>query len=384
MLYPFASRQWAKGGIMATANTRDVIVIGGGIFGLSCAWSCLKRGLSVTLLERDDIGAGASGGVMGALSPNVPETWSDKKQFQLDALLSAADHWAEVERVSGMASGYGRIGRILPIMDERGLGHAQKRAEEAPLFWRGAARWELRKSAEFSRWITPKAAPFGMVYETLSARINPRLACLSLAAAIKAKGGDVRTGWQVEYIGAGEISGPQGTLHAKNIILSAGADSFPFLEPYLGADCGFGVKGQAAMLEGADLGAAPLVFADHTYIIPHENGQVAVGSTTENRFDDPVSTDEKLDAVIETARALCPPLRNAAVVKRWANLRPRGKKPDPMLGRVPMADGLLLATGGFKIGLGLSHTIGESLADMVTGNVPDIPEKFFVRLNSKT
>lgn len=365
---------------MATANKRDVIVIGGGIFGLSCAWACVKRGLSVTVLEQDRIGAGASGGVMGAMSPNVPETWSDKKQFQLEALLSAAEHWAAVEAASGLPVGYGRIGRIIPILDERGLGHARVRAGDAPRLWRGKATWELRAAGEFADWITQGAAPLGVVFENLSARIQPLAAGLSLAGAIRAKGGEVLEGWQVDAIGDHEVSGPQGTLRAGAVILSAGAQSFPFLEPFLGPEPGFGVKGQAALIEGADMRGAPTVFADHTYIIPHSNGTVAVGSTTENTYDDPCSTDEKLEEVIAKARAICPALHKGKVVKRWANLRPRGKKPEPMLGRVPGASGLYLATGGFKIGVGISHKVGEVLAGIVTGETPYLPEKFFVRL----
>ncbi len=365
---------------MATVNTRDVIVIGGGIFGLSCAWSCLKRGLSVTVLEGNYIGSGASGGVMGAMSPNVPERWNDKKQFQLDALLSAAEHWAEVEEVSGKSTGYGRIGRLIPVMDEHGLGHAQKRAVDASTFWQGKATWTIREAEDYAPWIDPDAAPLGVVHENLSARIFPLAACLALARAIEAKGGEILEGWRVTEIGDHEVSGVSGTLKAGAVILSAGAESFPFLEPFLGPDAGFGVKGQAALLTGADMASAPTIFANHTYIIPHADGKVAVGSTTENTWDDPRSTDERLNEVIIRARAISPPLRDARVALRWANLRPRGKKPDPMLGRVPGAEGLYLATGGFKIGIGISHAVGEALAGMVAGETPYLPEKFFVRL----
>ncbi|MDP3862793.1 MAG: FAD-dependent oxidoreductase, partial [Phaeovulum sp.] len=64
---------------MATA---DVTVRGGGVFGLSVAWECARRGAKVRLIERARIGAGSSGGVVGALAPHVPEQWNPKKQFQ--------------------------------------------------------------------------------------------------------------------------------------------------------------------------------------------------------------------------------------------------------------------------------------------------------------
>ena len=61
----------------------DVTVRGGGIFGLACAWACAQRGARVRLIEARAIGAGSSGGLVGALSPHVPEQWNAKKQFQL-------------------------------------------------------------------------------------------------------------------------------------------------------------------------------------------------------------------------------------------------------------------------------------------------------------
>ena len=69
----------------------DVTVRGAGIFGLSVAWACLGRGATVRVIETAHPGAGSSGGLVGALSPHVPEAWNAKKAFQLDSLLMAAD-----------------------------------------------------------------------------------------------------------------------------------------------------------------------------------------------------------------------------------------------------------------------------------------------------
>ena len=43
-----------------TAQTFDVLVVGGGIYGLTIAYDAAQRGLSVALIERDDFGSGAS------------------------------------------------------------------------------------------------------------------------------------------------------------------------------------------------------------------------------------------------------------------------------------------------------------------------------------
>jgi glycerol-3-phosphate dehydrogenase len=43
-----------------TAKTFDLVVVGGGIYGLTIAYDAAQRGLSVALVERDDFGSGAS------------------------------------------------------------------------------------------------------------------------------------------------------------------------------------------------------------------------------------------------------------------------------------------------------------------------------------
>ena len=95
----------------------DLTVRGGGIFGLSIAWAAARRGAKVRLIETQRIGAGSSGGVVGALSPHVPENWNEKKAFQLDSLLMAEGWWGAVEAASGLVSGYGRVGRLQPLAD---------------------------------------------------------------------------------------------------------------------------------------------------------------------------------------------------------------------------------------------------------------------------
>jgi glycine/D-amino acid oxidase-like deaminating enzyme len=67
----------------------DVTVIGAGIFGLSVAYACAKRGAKVRLFDDTGVGAGSSGGLVGALAPHTPERWDDKKEFQYQSLVMA-------------------------------------------------------------------------------------------------------------------------------------------------------------------------------------------------------------------------------------------------------------------------------------------------------
>ena len=95
----------------------DITVMGAGIFGLSIAWSCQSLGAKVRVIDPGGPGAGASGGIVGALAPHVPENWNTKKSFQFESLMMAETFWTEVSQVSGVSPGYARLGRLQPILD---------------------------------------------------------------------------------------------------------------------------------------------------------------------------------------------------------------------------------------------------------------------------
>lgn len=57
---------------MVDKTKPHVVVIGGGIIGICCAYFLAKRGIRVTVLERDAIGRGASYGNAGTIAPGHP------------------------------------------------------------------------------------------------------------------------------------------------------------------------------------------------------------------------------------------------------------------------------------------------------------------------
>ena len=71
----------------------DLIVRGAGVLGLTVAWEAAKRGLKVCISDPNGIASMASGGIVGALAPHVPENWNSKKQFQFQGLISAEEFW---------------------------------------------------------------------------------------------------------------------------------------------------------------------------------------------------------------------------------------------------------------------------------------------------
>ena len=335
----------------------EITVMGAGIFGLSVAWCCQSLGARVQVIDPGGPGAGASGGIVGALAPHVPEQWNAKKAFQFESLLMAETFWAEVRSVSGLSPGYARLGRLQPIADDTALALARVRAETAQALWQDKACWQVVAANEH---VWSPVTPSGwLIKDTLSARVHPRRACAALAAAISLRGGAIR----------------QTGLPAGQVIWATGVHDLTAMSANMPQPVGNGVKGQAALLRftAPDL---PQLFASGVHIVPHENGTVAIGSTSERDYDDPDSTDRQLDAVIERAMAVVPVLHGARVVARWAGLRPRSRSRAPMLGAHPLHKGQFIANGGFKIGFGMAPKVGQVMADLVLNGHDAIPETF--------
>ena len=330
--------------------TSDVTVMGAGVFGLSVAYACACRGVFVRVIDPNGVASGASGGLVGALAPHVPENWNAKKAFQFDSLVMAQGFWAGVEALTGADVGYARTGRLQPLADAHAVELARARASSAAGLWQDQAIWEVVPTGEGS-WIPP--SPTGLlVRDTLSALIHPRHATRALADAVIALGGEVVT----EGAAEGAVVWATGWQGCKEI-------------------GGNGVKGQAALLDH-DATGQPQLFVDALHIVPHGDGTVAVGSTSEREFDDPSGTDQALDNVLERAFAALPVLADAPVIERWAGVRPRSRSRAPVLGRHPTRAGEFVANGGFKIGFGMAPKVGEVMADLVLDGHDGIPAEF--------
>lgn len=335
----------------------EITVHGAGITGLMCAWMLVRRGATVQVVDPNGVAAGASGGIVGALAPHVPENWNAKKALQFKALDAAEGLWAEIAKVGGLDPGYARTGRIQPLMDEGAVALAQQRCETAKELWEGRYRWHVMSTDSADVAVE---TPTGLViHDTLTALIHPRQACAALAAALVASGAQI--------VPSGTISGIE--------VWATGANDLTRMSQAHGKLVGAAIKGQAALLR-ADLRGAPQVFADGLHIVPHGDGTVAIGSTTEREFDDATTTDAQLEPLIEAARRVVPALQSAPVIQRWAGVRPRAKSRAPMVGPHPMHDGAYIANGGFKIGLAMAPVMASMLADLILDGNDTIPDDF--------
>ncbi|WP_295045555.1 FAD-binding oxidoreductase [uncultured Paracoccus sp.] len=334
----------------------SVTIIGGGIFGLACAWEMTGRGARVRVIEAARIGAGSSGGHVGALAPHAPENWNPKKQFQLDSLLMAPAFWAGVEAASGLPSGYGRTGRLQPVADADRL---RDRISAAADRWPADCAMRLTNAPTAD--LIPDSPSGLWLFDGLTARLSPRAAGAALAQAIRNRGGEI-------------VEGQQPCPLPGTVLWATGTAGLADLSRDLDRPVGKGVKGQSALLRYT-APDAPQVFADGLHIVAHADGTVAIGSTSENDHGH-LDTDERLDALIAKARAACPRLRDAPVIDRWAGARPRAQSRAPILGPWPGRPDHFVANGGFKIGFGMAPKIAQVMADLILDGHDAIPDGF--------
>lgn len=361
----------------------DIAVAGAGIFGLSIAHHAIRKGLRTLVLEASYVGAGSSGGLLGALMPHMPARWNPKKEFQFQALLSLEDHIRQLEEETGLSCGYARCGRILPLTTKDKLDHHLERAEESRLRWHPEVTgftYDVEPAGSRSNWLDASAAPFGIVYETLAARTSPRDYLAALAAFVRRHG---RLAKNARVTGYDETSG---TLHlangetakAKMVVLAGGFSTFDLIEQLTGERIGRGEKGQALLMDGKGLEDKPAIYCDGLYVVPHGNGTIAVGSTADRDFADAAPSAARSAELVERAARFCPALEGREVLSEWAGIRPRCHKRDPLVGRLPGHRSTFAATGGYKISFGIAHLVAECLvSEIMQERAPhELPQTF--------
>ncbi len=302
------------------------------------------------------MGAGASATPLGVLAPHAPDNWNAKKEAQFRALTSLPDYLKALEDETGMAVGYERCGRLIPLTTENQRAAWDRRIADARENWHGEAVLSPINGMDRD-WIAPDVAPFGAMLCGLSAKIDARSYLLALAASL---GDSIRTGMMMERLEEGMAIFSSGErVAARRIVIATGADAFAHLPPTdRDEPAGRGEKGQAAILETvAPVDGNPILYHDGTYIVPRGGRQVAVGATSERYFECPTTTDALLDDKIARAATLCPALGGARIVERWASVRPRAANRALRVGPHPSLAGVSVATGGFKTGLAMAHTL---------------------------
>ena len=355
----------------STSSSPDVVVVGGGVIGLVCAWRAAQRGLDVVLLERDRPAAGASGVAAGMLAPVGEATWGEDRL--LDLALASHASWPAFAAELAEASG-GDVGHL-----ELGALHVALDADEAAELRR---RYELmREHGLEAEWLTPSrcrelepglgTGGHGGILAPHEAAVDPRALVAALAVAFERAGGRIEIAEVAEAILEGDrIAGVRtsaGVEHrAGATVLAAGAWSSPDWVPEAARPPVRPVKGQILTLAGpaSRPACSRIVVTERIYAVPRADGRLVLGATVEEQgFDLRVTAGAVHELLREGYRAL-PEIAELELVEMTAGLRPTTPDNLPLIGPGAI-DGLVLATGHFRNGILLAPLTGERVAGVL-------------------
>jgi glycine oxidase len=357
----------------------DVVVIGGGLAGLTSAWRAAQRGASVLLLERGELAAQASRAAAGMLAPAAEADLGERALLALG--LRAAERWpafaAELEAATGHDVAYMRCGTLMVARDDD-----EAAALERELGFRaelGVEMTRLRPSE--ARRLEPALAPtLRLALHAHGDHVaDPRLLAPALAEAARREGAVLRTGAEVASVTADAVTLADGeTIDAGDVVVAAG--------PWAGALAGIPVrplKGQILRLrdaEGPGL-LTRVVRWGHGYLVPRGDGRYVLGATMEDRGFDVRVTAGAVYELLRDAAELVPGVHELELEETFAGLRPTTPDNTPILGRSERT-GLVFAAGHHRNGVLLASITGELVADALTGAPPEdalTPDRFPLR-----
>jgi len=373
------------------AFSPDVVVIGAGAVGASCAYFLATSGARVHLVDRSFVAAGSSGACEG----NVL-AWDKELDRELPLALRSADLWQQLAEQLPDDFEYDRKGSIVVAETEAEM---QASIERAQLLATLGVHGEVLDAAGL-RAEEPYAAhdlPGGVLYGR-DAQLEPRLATTALVRGAVAAGATLATDVEVRRLRRGAdgratgIETSDGVIDAGAVVVAAGVWTPQILES---AGLSLPVqprKGQIVVLERSpvkfhrklsEAGYVAAVEADDAalqiamVVESTHSGTALLGSSRQR-----VGFDRSVDlsvagAIARRAARFFPILSETRALRVYAGLRPLSPDHIPIVGPFAEAPNVCVATGHEGAGIGLAPGTGELVAAWHGGGATPLPLDWF-------
>ena len=337
----------------------DVIVIGGGIIGLSLSIELRRKGASVLVVERGEPGREASSAAGGMLVDCLFETPAALQSLATASARMYPEFVHDLQVESGINVDLRDQGTIFfpPAADSSHPALKSAAPLPAPLSNLEPAFADLDRP--------------GFYLQERS--VDPRALAPAALHAAKHRGVDISSGDPVTAVNRADkrVSGVATTktsFLAPKVVNCAGAWSgqiAPHVFPTRP------VKGQMLCLASPSRKLLKHVIrSPEVYLIPRSDGRIIVGTTVEEAGFDKRTDFPTIQRLHRAAVALVPELRNAKILEDWAGLRPGTPDTLPILGATP-TPGYYVATGHFRDGILLAPITAQVMAQVIEGKNPD-------------
>ncbi len=344
----------------------DVLIIGGGVIGLSLAWDLARHGQSVQVIDRQEPGREASWAGAGIL-PAASRATALHPYDQLCGLASELHpRWAEELRsLTGIDTGYRRCG---------GIYLARTPGEAAAL-----AAWaqdQRQLGIEVERLSAQTFGRFAYFLPQESQLRNPRH-LQALLAACQLAGVEITTHVEASEIvlDSGRIAAVEtnhGPLRARQFCFTTGAWTGQLLARLGMPIHVLPMRGQMLLFRCEKSPIRAIVNEGSRYIVPRDDGRILVGSTEEEAGFDKRTTEEGLADLATFAREIVPQLADVPIERSWAGLRPASLDGLPYLGLLPGLANAFVAAGHFRSGLYLSPSTAVVMSELMRDQPTEI------------
>jgi len=369
---------------MRGVETWDVIIIGGGIIGLSLAIALRKRGATVLVVERAEPGREASHAAGGMLVDCALETPAALQPLATASARMYPEFAHELEVDSGMKVDLRDHGTILFLSKEhihhpllRSVALCPADLAELEPGWAKLTldqEFELKEEgldAESIAMVTDAMHPNAFYLKERS--VDPRALTAAALKSAMNRGVDFSSGDPVTAVNQSEgratgVTTTKTSFPAQKVVNCAGAWSGQ-ISPH--AFPTRPVKGQMLCLVMPSRTLLKHVIrSPQAYLIPRSDGRLLVGATVEEAGFDKRTDPATIQRLHRAAVNLVPQLSNARILQDWAGLRPGTPDALPVLGQTA-TPGYYVATGHFRDGILLAPITAEAMADVVTDVRPN-------------
>lgn len=359
----------------------EVVIVGGGVVGLACAYELARAGAKVTLLEYGKTGMQATNAAAGMLAPLIEATSAGPMlRVGMRALQEYPSLVEELERAAGFGLEYRAHGILKVAFDDDGLADLHRR-----FGWQRELGLPIEAlDAATCRELEPRLSErvTGGVFSATEASISSQLLALALERAAVAHGATIRNGtpvvgFQTDTDRVTAVRSPDASFPCDAVVIAAGARSGQIARMLRLALPVRPVRGQMIALGGMRAPVRHIVWGPDGYLVPRVNGLVFAGATIEDVGFRRRTTKAGVLAMRSMASRLVPQLKAATVHFAWAGLRPASPDGLPIIGPVPPWRNVITATGHYRNGILLGPLTGKLVARGVRGSDwRDVPPEF--------
>jgi glycine oxidase len=345
----------------ARVKSWDVLIVGGGIIGLSLSIALRKRGATVLIVERGEPGREASQAAGGMLVDCPLETHAALQPLASASARMYPEFAYELEVESGMKVDLRDHGAIVFPPEE----HARE--------WEKGLPEHVVPAPKLAQLEPALSAPSRQAFFLNERSVDPRALTAAALKTAKRRNVDFSSGDAVTSVNLAEgrvtgVTTVKTTFHAAKVVNCAGAWSGqigPHLFPTRP------VKGQMLCLASPSRELLKHVIrSPEVYLIPRSDGRILAGASVEEAGFDKRTDPATMQRFHRAAIALVPELRNAKILEEWAGLRPGTPDALPILGATS-TPGYYVATGHFRDGILLAPVTAQVMADVISGKEPE-------------